>query len=295
MRVIRWFGVHSYLMVPLLAHGRALGVLTFGAARQRGPFDEIDLELAKELGRRAGVAVDHSRLYREAREAVRSREQVLAVVSHDLRNPLWTIRMCVSVLERTASGLDPDARKQLEVLLRSTGRMERRIRDLLDMANIEAGRLSVSLAPVDADALVAEAAEQHAPLVSEARRDLVVRAAAGGARVSCDRERILQVFENLVGNALKFTPQGGRITVGCERVADGVRFVVSDDGPGIAPDDLPHLFQPYWKGRSSAGKGGTGLGLYICKGIVGAHGGSIEVRSTEGAGTTFSFRLPFAS
>jgi signal transduction histidine kinase len=168
--------------------------------------------------------------------------------------------------------------------------MEHLITDLLDMASITAGRLSIDTQPEVADDVLREALELHVSVAEEKKINLLIRANCEGVTVECDRQRVLQVFENLTGNALKFCRAGDTVTLGSELSAGAVCFSVEDTGPGIDPAVLDKLFDPYWSGPGSAK--GVGLGLYIARGIVERHGGRLEVRSTPGEGARFSFSIP---
>jgi len=235
---------------------------------------------------------DRKRIEAELRVAVRARDGVLAAVSHDLRNPLNTIQLATATL---LGQLEPDqrGRRQLEVIQRSCLRMEHLIGDLLDMGSIAAGRMSVETRPESADDIVREAIELHQALASENKIALVGEPRAAGLFVDCDRQRILQVFENLTGNALKFCRAGDTVTIGSVKDKECVCFWVADTGPGIPPELLPLLFDPYRAGPGSTS--GVGLGLYISRGIVERHGGRIDVASTPGQGARFSFTIPIAS
>lgn len=277
----------SAMVVPLPARGRTLGAITLVASRSDRRYGPEDLAMAEELGRRAGVAMDNARLYDEAQRAIRARDDVLAIVSHDLKNPLEAIYLSSALLLRT--GAAPRLRRHAETIQRSAARMDRLIRELLDLSSIEAGRLVVEPRPEPLDAVVEEALAGLSPLALE--RGIALAADIDGARepVPCDRERILQVLSNLVGNALQFTPRGGHVTVRATLAPAEARVEVRDDGPGIAPAQLRRVFDRYWK---SGSRRGTGLGLSIAKGLVEAHGGRIEVESRPGAGSTFRFTLP---
>jgi len=238
------------------------------------------------------VELDNVRLMGEAQEALRAREDLLAIVSHDLRNPLGVVLASTALLLK--SNLPPDkqerARRQVEAIQRAGNRMNRLIRDLLDFASIQAGRLSVSLRPQDVAAMVSEVLEVTEPLATAKSQHLVSDVAPGLA-IRCDHDRVIQLFSNLVGNAVKFTPDGGTITVHAAADGEVVRFSVADDGPGISADELPHVFDRYYQAQRK-NRDGIGLGLSIARGIVEAHGGRIWVESEEGKGSTFFFTLP---
>jgi two-component system, sensor histidine kinase and response regulator len=238
-----------------------------------------------------------ARLYQKAQLATAARDEVLAIVSHDLRNPLTVVRMNASILREDLSSKPPDPQRDLvhvQRIERSLARIERLIADLLDVACIDAKALSIHPAPVEANALMVEAAEAGQFLAEHKGCAFSVRETEGGLTVQADRERILQVFSNLIGNSLKFVPEsGGQIVLSGERQGPQVTFTVGDNGAGIAAEHLPHLFDRFWHGKDA--RHGAGLGLFIARGIVEAHGGSIEVESAEGQGTRIRFRLPVTS
>lgn len=278
------------LSVPLVARGRTLGTVTF--VRIGRQFDRAGARLAQEFARRAAVAIDNARLYRDAQAATRARDEVLAVVSHDLRNPIHTIGMSAQLLdELVPEGVaTPMVRKQGAMIRRAAQRANRLISDLLDARRIETGRLAVECKPEDVRALVADAVELIALHAGEQGVRVESEIAATGF-VMVDRERILQVLGNLAGNAIKFTPRDGTVTVAARPSADGgTTIFVADTGPGIPPEQLPHLFDRYWQ-ANARDRRGVGLGLAIAKGILEAHGATIAVESAVGKGTTFSFTL----
>ena len=227
------------------------------------------------------------------RRAVTARDEVLRIVAHDLRNPLNTIMMQAELLERPEP--EPERRDQTPrlVITRSANRMERLIKDLLDVALVEAGQLKIERERLSAAELARDALEMQKPLAASAGLELQLDVEQPLRDVWGDRNRLLQVFENLIGNALKFTEEGGRITIGARPGDHEVEFFVADTGCGIAPENLAHVFDPFWQADRAGGQG-AGLGLPITKGIVDAHGGRIRVESTLGRGTTFFFTLPTA-
>jgi signal transduction histidine kinase len=243
--------------------------------------------------RAEALAAENARLFEQARQATQARDRMLSVVAHDLRNPLALVAMNA---EMSLELLPPDAgeyhRETLGVICQASGRMQRLIEDLLEVSRIENGGFSLELAEHGVAALLAEAERTLRPIAEAHGIGLGVEAAAGLPTLRADGARLLQVLDNLVGNAIKFTPRGGQVRVRCA-AADGgwVRFEVADTGAGIAASALPHLFDAFWQAHETDRRG-VGLGLWIARSIVEAHGGRIEVHSVEGQGTTFAFLLP---
>jgi signal transduction histidine kinase len=286
-------GVQSMMCVPLVARGRTLGALTFVAAESAGRYSARDLELAEEVGRRAALAIDNARLYEQAQRAIQARQDLLAIVSHDLRNPLGTILMNTAMLLNASSPGESEApgRRPIEAMQRAADRMNRIIADLLDLASIEAGRLTVEKKEHAVSSLVQEVFELHEPIAAQKKLRLERELLSEPFDIHCDRERVLQIFGNLIGNAIKFTPEGGTIKVRAEQRGEGALFSVADTGSGLSPDELPHVFDRYWQAKKTA-RLGTGLGLSITRGLLEAHGGRIWAESRLGEGTTFFFTIP---
>jgi signal transduction histidine kinase len=281
-------------------------VLTWFALGERaaGPFDAGDLALAAALAERVALAATAARLYADARRAVRARDEVLAVVSHDLRNPLSTIAMCAAALVDAGARAEGPAGEAVRgaagTVQEAVRWMEAIIEDLLEAARLEGGRPALRRAPVDAAALVRRVAELHAAQADAAGVTLAAHAAPGLPALDADAERLLRALGNLVSNAVKFTPAGGRVDVEARAEApaalgDGARvaFAVRDTGAGIAPANLPHLFERFWQAHEQQ-RGGAGLGLAIARGIAEAHGGTLGVVSEVGRGSTFTLTLPAA-
>ena len=229
----------------------------------------------------------------ELRNAVQVREDVLAVVSHDLRSPVASINLTSTMLAQTL-GEEQRVRKHLAVLQRSVARLQHLLDDLVDSVNIRAGRISLELGNQSVEAVMNEAVDLQEPIASERAIDLERAAAVKGLQIHCDRHRILQVFGNLIGNALNFCRAGDTIRITADKLADEVVFAVRDTGPGIPEAHLASLFHPH-RTRVQERKSGSGLGLHICKGIVERHGGRIWVESQRGKGTTVYFTLPLAT
>jgi PAS domain S-box-containing protein len=229
-------------------------------------------------------------LYEAAEEAARQREEVMGIVSHDLRNPLNVIVAATSLMTEVELTEDKKA-KQISVIKRSARRMIRLIEDLLDATRIQAGSFRIHRESFDARLAVEEAASALLPLMEDKGLSLRLEIDDGPYMIDGDRTRVLQVLDNLLSNAIRHSPEGGPVQVRLERSGDRLMFTVADQGPGIPETDRPHLFEKFWQGKGKSA-GGAGLGLAICKGIVEAHGGRIWLDDTAQAGATIRFALP---
>jgi len=291
-----WTGFPSNLRVALRVRGRTFGVLTLLSARpgRYGPADEA---LFEALAQRMATAVDTALLHQQTQEAVRWREELLAVVSHDLKTPLLVVRMNAEMLLKADRPPEDErrrhGRRHAELILRATEQMREFIGGILDRARVQGMPIPLAPQSLAVEALFQAALEGLRPLALNKFQELAVEVAPGLPRVSADRERILQVLGNLVGNAIKFTPKSGTISLRARQVDSMVRISVKDSGPGISAQDVPHLFERFWRAANALDRG-TGLGLSIAKSIVEAHGGTIWVETREGAGSTFFFTLPAA-
>jgi PAS domain S-box-containing protein len=284
----------SVISVPLMLRDQLLGTLTFISSRPSRLYGPADLRLARAIADRASLAIENARLYRAALQATGARDQVLGVVAHDLRNPLNAISLQAAALKRSDGQLERRDPRQREAIERAARRMSRLIQDLLDVVVLEAGRLSVQRAPLSPRELVGEAAEMQQALASSSSIDLRVDVASDLPPIFGDRDRLLQVLENLIGNALKFTEPGGQVTVGATREQSGANFWIADTGRGLTGEEMARVFDPFWQASARSGRLGAGLGLPITKGIVEAHGGRIWVESAPGRGSTFFFSIPLA-
>jgi PAS domain S-box-containing protein len=290
-RIVEALAPRSLICVPLVTSGKPLGALTMVTSGSGRRYELADLALAADLARRAAVVVEHARLFHEAQQATRARDDVLAVVAHDLRNPLNTVSMAVSLMLESTPPERVQERRQVEIVRRATDRMNRMIQDLLDVKRMESGRLTIDVTPESPSTLINDTIDMLRPLAAGSTIRLDTSIDDGLPMVHADAARIQQVLSNLVGNAVKFTPRNGRVTVCAERIDGEVRFGVIDTGPGIPPEQVPHIFGRFWQAQTSDRRG-IGLGLAIAKGIVEAHNGRIWVESHVGLGSTFYFTLP---
>ena len=270
--------------------------LVYAFDKEAGAFNDGDAAVVRQLAQLAGVAFDNAHLFAQLQSASRARDDLIAIVSHDLRSPLNVVTLATSFLQELLAS--PTSRKEqalvaAERIRRASRHMTSLVNDLLDASRIEAGSLKLDLKPTPTDGLLDEVADAFGPLAAEKGVKLVREVAPAG-QVLADRGRLLQVFSNLAGNAIKFTPQGGAITVGCAERDGVVTFAVRDSGPGIPAQNLPLLFERYWQPRGEASREGAGLGLFIAKGIVEAHRGRISVESDPGQGACFRFTIPAA-
>ena len=290
--LLRDIGIRSAMVLPLRAHGRTVGALSIISTDPDRRYTAADLPFATDYALRAALAVDNARLYRLAQRANRARDEVLGVVSHDLRNPLSAITMVASVLLSQPPNDRGALRGMYEAINESADLMRRMIQDLLDVSSIEGGRLSLERDSQSVQPIMDRAMQMFGRVAASHRIELRYSIEPDLPAMDADGERVLQVLANLVSNAVKFTPDGGRIDLSVRRVNDYIEFAVTDSGPGIPPADLGHIFDRYWHARRGARTTGSGLGLAIARGLVEAHGGSIDVESALGKGTTFRFTIP---
>lgn len=291
---LRALGIGTALFLPLVAREHVLGVLTLYRGPDAKPFDAGERAVAQELALRAAFALDNARLFAAARQATVARDHALGVVSHDLRNPISAIGMSARALLPSIPVEDAERRALLTNIVASQELAQRMIRDLLDVANIETGHLSVEERPV---ALVPVLDRAIALFANEAAlRELTLELGALPAlpMVWGDDERILQVLSNLLSNAIRHTAPGGRVTISARILDYDVEVAVADTGHGIPASAMPLIFERYWTVRGNAPKGGTGLGLAIARGIIEALGGKLWAESEEGRGSTFCFTLRIA-
>lgn len=288
--LIQQMHLGAVLTVPLNHDGGdPLGAITFARVRGREPFADTDLHLADEIARRATLALEKARLYQTAREATKARDDMLGVVSHDLRNPIHTIFMSASFMLELLDAENP-ARTQASVIRRASLRANRLIQDLLDVTRLESGRAELDVRPTEAATIIEETIQQASAAAGEAGIALVQRPIPP-VKLKADSGRLVQALGNIVANAIKFTPAGGTVTISAERRDGAVAFEVEDTGSGIAPEHVPRLFDRFWQANRKDRRG-VGLGLSIVKGIADAHGGEVKVESHPGRGSTFRLEIP---
>ncbi len=270
-------------------HGKILGAMTFMIDESRYSNIKLDKNFAERFTQRATLAIDAGQLFQMAKDAIKVREDVVAIVSHDLKNPLNGILLNASFLLKTTD--DQSQKNKIERIKRSAERMHTMIEDILDVTKLEAGTFTVEIETEDVKSFVEDAIELHRPLAEEKKIALTYEFENQPGLIKCDHQRILQVLSNLLGNAIKFTPEGKDIKLRVQTLKEFVQFIIEDSGPGLSREQIPQVFDRYWQARSTS-KLGAGLGLSIAKGIVEAHGGKIWVESEEGQGAKFFFTLP---
>ena len=287
------FPVFSLLGIPLRAGGRVLAVAMLARHCQGAPFGASDLVLVEDLADRVGLALENSRLYQELKVAVQAREELLAVVSHDLRSPLTTITLSAALI--VSPKVEGDASKVIEHatrIQRAARRMNRLVGDLLDRARSTSGRqIAVDPTPQqDVHALLREAATEFELVAAGRSMHLDLQLPAEPMPLACDYDRMLQVFANILSNALRHSEDGAHIALKAERHGANVLFIVKDQGSGIPPEVMPRIFDPYW--QEGEAQHGLGLGLPVSREIVEAHGGRIWAESEPGRGSAFFISLP---
>jgi signal transduction histidine kinase/ActR/RegA family two-component response regulator len=292
--VIRGLKFRSFICVPLPVHGQILGSISLARSTPGHPYDSLDLALAEELARRAGLAVDHARLYRASEQANRDKDEFLATLSHELRSPLSSALLCAQMLRRGILD-EAKSRRALETIERKITLEVRLVDDLVDVARITSGKLSLEMERVDLGSVILSAVEGTRPDADAKgiRFELMIHEIE--APVRGDEARLQQVMGNLLSNAIKFTPKGGSVEVGLERVGSQAQITVRDTGIGISAAVLPEIFDRFRQVDASLTRkyGGLGLGLAIVRNLVDLHGGNVIAESPgEDHGATFTVLLP---
>lgn len=294
VRLLRELGLRSYLAVPMRHQGRVLGVITFVAATSGRRFGPEDLSAAEDLASRAAVAVENARLYAELREADRRKDEFLATLAHELRNPLAPVRNAVHLL-RLKSPDDPQILWARDVIERQVQQMSRLVDDLLDVSRISRGKVELRKQSIDLARVVADAIEATRPLIEQRRHRLTVALPDEPILLLADPTRLEQVLANLLNNAAKYTEPGGEISLSAERQGDDALVRVRDTGAGIAHEHLDSVFDMFVQigERGTQTPGGLGIGLSLVRRLVELHGGTVVAHSEgSGKGSEFVVRLP---
>jgi signal transduction histidine kinase len=283
--------------VPLVTHAGVTGALTWVASKKRQGFEATDLDLAQHIARRCALAIDNSRLYREARAAVSIRDEFLSVAAHELKTPMTSLRGYAQLLAREFERGGPNnadrARRAAWTIQVQSDKLARLVAQLLDVSRLQSGKLSIERKPSDLSELLREVVETARGQLKE--HALVARL-PGELWVSIDPLRIEQVVTNLIDNAIKYSPEGGQIdiTLGCSASGE-VQLAVRDHGVGVPPEHRPHIFDRFYQAHAGGpltSMAGMGLGLYISRQIVELHQGTIEAQFPEEGGTRFVVTLP---
>ncbi len=294
LSIMRELGLKSYIGVPLKVRGKTLGVISFINAESGHRYDHTDLAVAEDLASRAAIAIENAQLYRELRDADQRKDEFLATLAHELRNPLAPIRNGLQVLRLTGEGgeMASEARSMME---RQVTQMVRLVDDLLDVSRITRNKLELKKQRVTLDAIVQNSVETSRPLIEEARHTLTITLPPTSMYLDADPTRLAQVFSNLLNNAAKYTEPGGRIQLIGEVYGSEVAVRIRDNGLGIPAEAFPKLFQMFSQvdGSLERAQGGLGIGLTLVKRLAEMHGGSVEARSDgSGQGSEFTVRLP---
>jgi signal transduction histidine kinase/ActR/RegA family two-component response regulator/PAS domain-containing protein len=288
-------GIVSSMVVPIAARGRTLGAIVLNSADAARVYDEDDLTMAEELGRRTGLAVDNARLYQDAREADRQKDEFLAMLSHELRNPLAPIVTALELMK--LRGIDAFANER-SVIARNVRHIARLVDDLLDVARITRGKIQLHIERCEVSQVIAKAVEMVRPAIQERAQMLTVSAPAHGLVVDADPARLAQTIANLLANATKYTEPKGCIEISAESEAGEAVIRVRDSGIGIAAETLPRIFDLFVQEKRALDRsqGGLGIGLTVVRALVALHGGTVSASSKGlGQGSEFVVRLPIAA
>lgn len=295
--LLHGLGVKSYLGVPLHGRGKPIGVLTFFSAESGRRYNMADVKVAQDLASRATIAIENARLYAELREQSRRKDEFLAMLAHELRNPLAPLRNGLEIMDLV--GGDPAALQEArQIMQRQLDQMVRLVDDLLDISRITRGKLELRKERVDLAKVVHIAVETSRPIVEAAQHDLVLSLPDEAVHLTADVTRLAQVFANLLNNSAKYTPPGGRIQLAARLDNGEVAVSVRDNGIGISTGMLPHIFEMFTQvdGSLNRSQGGLGIGLTLVRRLVEMHGGQVEAHSAgEGQGSEFVVRLPIVT
>ncbi len=294
--IIRKLKLNSHIFVPLKSRGRIIGVLTIASNDPNFSYSKYDLVLVEELARRAAIAVDNARLYQEAQEAVRARDEFLSIASHELKTPLTSILLQLQTILKKIQqkSQEKPSVEQVVALLQNTEHQSKRlsklINDLLNVSLVSTGRLQLEKERGNLSDTVKDVVKQYVISEKYAKSKVYVKT-NGPLQGSFDKVRMEQVVSNLLSNALKYG-KGNPVTIKTKKVDTKAQVTVKDEGIGIKPEVQATIFDRFKRGVSGKDYKGLGVGLYISKQIIEAHGGNIKLKSKEGKGTTFTIELP---
>lgn len=293
LALLRDLRLTSYICVPMIARGVTIGALTLVYAESGRHYREVDVDLAADLARRAASAVDNARLYRELRAEHRRKDEFLATLAHELRNPLAPIRNGLALLNASTDAAV--LQRTRAIMERQLGHMVRLIDDLLDLSRVTRGTIVLQRTALDAAAAMQSAVESSRPLIEAAGVALDVRMPTAPLPLDADHTRLTQILTNLLNNAAKFTPRGGHVQLAARSEGDTVLIEVSDDGQGLAPDSLEQVFEMFSRASAVDSHGGLGIGLTLARRLAELHGGALWAESAGlGQGSRFTLRLPRA-
>ena len=295
LRLLRRLGLKSFIIVPIRGRGRVHATLRLATAESGRRYGPADLVTAEDIAQRAAIAIDNARLYREAQDASRLKDEFLATLSHELRTPLNAIVGWAHILRDTGIDASPHKTKAVETIVRNAQVQSQLISDILDVSRIVAGKLVLSVRPVDLTTVIEAALDTVRPAAQA--KDIALQPIfdASAGPVSGDPSRLQQIVWNLLANAIKFTPRGGRVQARLEAINSHIEVTVEDNGPGIDPAFLPFIFERFRQADSSSTRrhGGLGLGLAIVRHMVELHGGTVEATNRQDrSGAVFKVRLP---
>ena len=298
VRLLREAGLKEGMILPLIARGRTLGALSFAMAESGRHFSPRDVELAEDLAQRVALAIDNARLYHDMKAAVHARDEFLSLAAHELKTPLTSLTGFAQLLGqrlKREQDVNERDRRAVTVILAQADRLARLVELLLDVARLETGQLTLEVRRLDICRLVRDVVDDIQPALH--RHTVEVHCPDGPLIVEGDALRLEQALDNLLGNAIKYSPDGGAITFTVEPRDGQVMVSITDPGIGIPDDSQARLFERFYRAGNTAGSniGGMGMGLFVVKEIVSRHGGTVEVRSVENQGSTFTVRLPLAA
>ena len=297
--------LETSIIYPIIFGNEALGGMIIGMDKHIGNLTMVERDALKEIVDVVAIAIERAQIYRDLQMANEKLEEMdklkddfLSIASHELRTPMTAIKSYLwMVLNRYADSLTPKNKEYLDRVYNSTERLINLVNDMLNVSRIESGKILMKMSDFDLVQLIDDVKNEVSARMQERRQELIIECSEKQLMVHGDREKIHQVLENLVGNSIKFTGEGGKITVGTVRKNNMVRVFVLDNGKGIAKDDIPKLFKKFGRLENSlesiSQSSGTGLGLYICQQFVELCGGKITVEAEEGKGAKFIFTLPF--